>query len=55
MSPFSTTDEDRVKLFSLIIYHVYKNLNNNKNNNKYSWMLRHSIPAIDHASLNGAV
>ena len=25
------------------------------NNNKYSWTLRHSISAIDHASLDGAV
>ena len=24
-------------------------------NNKYSWTLRHSISAIDHASLDGAV
>ena len=28
---------------------------NSYHNNKYSWTLRHSISAIDHASFDGAV
>ena len=42
----------------IILVHTVYNYNNyaySVYNNKYSWTLRHSISAIDHASFDGAV